>query len=85
MFTKRKTGIISLVVALFVIGALAFNSFQAAAIEDTNNYQTNDHGHKFGFWKDKLEWILVSATIYDIMTTCREQKEQIYEGIYITS
>jgi len=54
MFTKRKIGIISLVVALFVIGVLAFNSFQAVAIEDTNNDQTNDHEHKFGFWKDKF-------------------------------
>lgn len=54
MFTRKKIGIISLVVALFVIGVLAFNSFQAVAIEDTNSDQTDGHGYGFGFWKDKF-------------------------------
>lgn len=54
MLTKTKIGIISLVVAAFVTGALAFSSFQVVAVGDTDSDQTSDDGHKFGFWKDKF-------------------------------
>jgi len=79
MFTHKKIGIVVIIFAVFVMGGVAFNAYQAGA------FGTGDGGYKYGFFKggfedldkDSPEW---QAKIEEIKAKKAEWKAEKLEN-----